>query len=80
MEKEEKEKMKKTLKRMETEFTQVSSQDQKDGVWESGLTRAPGPISNTNWPRDYNAPCPQQSPKSGPIAKDQGITLALLVE
>lgn len=65
---------------METEYTQVSSQDQIVSVWKSGLTRVPGPISLTNWPRDCNAPCPQQPSKGGPIAKGQGITLALLVE
>lgn len=43
---------------METEATEVSSQDQRDGAWKSGLTRVPGPISNSNNQGTVMHPCP----------------------
>lgn len=68
------------VSRMETEATEVSSQDQRDGALKSGLTRVPGPISNSNNQGTAMHPCPEQPPKGRPTAKGQSVPLALLVK
>lgn len=60
--------------RMEREYTGVSFQDQRDGGWKPGLTRAPGPISNTKLAKGLHCPCPQQPPMIRPTAN--GASLA----